>query len=380
MWPINRPLPKDPDYDTTIDPKWNDVPKDDLQRPGCVRRVNHSREGIETDTALYHVTDYERMKVVCVGEDCHVRLFDFDTQEVEVVIKNNDYQQPHLVNVNHQMFYCLDADLLPGKAVIGTKDSKLKLGDLETGKLVGTFPSHDAWVTDVKANFEDNLVFSGSADYTLGLTDLRARKVVRRIRLPSNADVVHRIAVDFDMMLGMAFTNSYIFRLFDLADGREINRYETDHLGEDRKDSKRGYGILSGCVNWETMECITGGAEGLIQQWNLQTGANMKTIDMRDHSWWSFDPENEVQPLSPSVYTMDANWDEGWLMTCTTQNYMHLWDLKTWTKTHHFRRGQGNRAFMDNGWQNWDWTCGPCRWVQRVTVQGGADCRRHRRV
>merc|ERR1712096_188365 len=136
--------------------------------------------------------------------------------------------------------------------------------------------------------------------------DLRSGKRVRTMSGHNN--VVNRIAVSFGLMMAVSFASEVPFMLWDLRDGRCVKVLQGHPIG----------GINDGIVNWDTDEVVTGGNDGLVKFWDLQTGSCTKTFDC-----------NHMHTLA-----LDVNYEKGLLMTGSWDYKVRIWDLQTGRKLH----------------------------------------------
>lgn len=297
MWPLDRPLDNPPQ--TTLQ-CVTENPEENVHYPGCVRAA-YVHPYVTTDYCF----DFERMLSISCGGDCRVCFYDMENSKLISTVKNDKG-----IDVT-QAFICCDGDSVLGKVAIGTCNGPLKIGDLERGKVVQILKGHTDDIYDVKANWDENLIVTGSWDHTLGTFDLRSGKRVRT--MVGHTVVLNRIDVSFEQMMAVSFASEQPFMLWDLKDGRCVKVIEGHHGGQN-----------DGVVNWRTMEAVTGGEDGLVKFWDLESGNCKRTFDC-DH----------LQTLA-----VDVNWDQGLLLTGSWDHKVRVWDLQTGQKYHELKKAR----------------------------------------
>lgn len=290
LWPVDRPLQNPPPRnDLHYDPSTLD---EGVTSPGVVRICeSHVREC--TDFCV----DWEQMVTMSVGGDCRVVFYDMVTNKKAGIIKNDKGLD------GSEAFLSLDADAKLGKVVIGTAEGRIKIGDLERGKVVQVLKGHTDDVYDVKADWDANTIVSISWDWTGGMWDLRSGKRTRT--MTGHTAVINRLDCCFEQQMMVSFgadARSQTIMLWDLKDGRCVKTID-GHFG----------GTNDGVVNWTNSECVTGGEDGLVKVWDLASGECKRTFDC-----------NHIQTLA-----VDVNWDKGLLMTASWDYKVRVWDLQT---------------------------------------------------
>jgi WD40 repeat protein len=245
------------------------------------------------------VMDWQKMRSVSAGGDCRVTIYDFETNTSVGSVKNNSG-----VNVS-ELFLSVDANLDLGSVAVGAARGYLKIGDIETGKMVIAKQIHKDSIYGVSADFKSNLVVTSSWDQTLGVYDIRSSKRVRTME--GHTFVINRIDTNFNQMLAVSAGADETIMLWDLKEGQRVKSIDTGHRA----------GCNAVVVNWDTMVAATGGEDGTMKLFDLQTGDCQKT----------FDKHIQIQTTS-----LDVNWEKGWMMTTSWDVKTRIWDLQTGRK------------------------------------------------
>lgn len=288
MWPLDRPV-----ENGTPSPYMPETgPEEGVEYPGCVRSA-YVHPYVTTDYCF----DFEKMISISCGGDCRVCFYDMEKNKLIGTIKNDKG-----IDVSQAYVSC-DGDAELGKVAIGACNGPLKIGDLSRGKVVQVLKGHSDDIYDVKANWDENIIVTGSWDHTVGMFDLRSGKRVRT--MTGHTVVINRIDCSFEQMMVVSFAAEQPFMLWDLKDGRCVKTIQ-GHYG----------GNNDGVVNWKLGEVVTGGEDGLVKIYDLETGETKRTFDC-DH----------LQTLA-----VDVNWEKGLLMTGSWDKKVRVWDLQTGVK------------------------------------------------
>lgn len=268
---------------------WPFDPDDDTWQPGVVR-CGMVHAAVCTD----FIIDWETMRTMSCGLDCRVVLHNFETNRNVGKVNNNSG-----VDIQNA-FLCLDGDFDLGRVAVGTAGGRIKMGDVETGKIVSHLKGHTDDVYSVKCDWNRNQCVSGAWDRNVCVWDIRCAR--RTKTLVGHEIVFNKMDVDFERQLALSTALEPTFILWDLRYGDAIKKYQGDPRGNN-----------SVCVNWDRMIAAVGGDGNDVQIWDLEHGEVIKTIEC-----------NHQQSL-----TIDVNWDLGFLLTGSWDNKVGVYDLET---------------------------------------------------
>jgi len=238
------------------------------------------------------VIDWSRMMTISCGHECRIVVCDLEKAEIVAVVKSNR-------GTADNFFLSVDGDLTAGKACVGTGSGPVKIGDLETSKIVLTMKSHDEPVYGVKADWDRNQIVSGAWDGKVKVFDARRGKATHTLsacRFP-----VHCLSVDFDQQLAIS-CHDRDFRLATLSSGVVADDlFLWDLKTGQRVLSFAAHAEGSSCINtsWEKMYVATGGDSSIVKIWDLQAG----------------DCKLEIDCQHELTSAIDVDWERGYLMT-----------------------------------------------------------------
>ena len=121
-------------------------------------------------------------------------------------------------------------------------DNKFRLWDIETGKQLAVIAEHIAGIREILFNNDGSILFSSSADMTIGLWDLQKMETLRTLRFPE-IDVYDEIpmALSPDGQLVAAATPWFMtFRIWQVKDGKVVIKQA---LSSNRNSFTRGMAL-----------------------------------------------------------------------------------------------------------------------------------------
>lgn len=119
--------------------------------PPCVRFAN-----VHPQVLADFQFDWKHMKSVSVGCDCRLVIYDYYEDKIVGTIKNNT--GVHI----HESWYSQDADFAAGKVAVGAAKGQIKIGDLETCKLLWSGRVQEDSIYGMQADWDLNQVVSAS--------------------------------------------------------------------------------------------------------------------------------------------------------------------------------------------------------------------------
>ena len=153
-------------------------------------------------------------------------------------------------------------------AVSGSRDTTIRLWDLETGREKATLRGHTDRVTTVAMSADGNTIVSGSYDRTVRVWDLERGKV--RI-LTGHTDAVNAVALTPDGKMAVSCARDKSIRVWNLETGRET-RTLAGH-----RDAVTAVAVteMGGCV-------FPASDDSTVRMWNLHSG---KTVVLARHTY-----------------------------------------------------------------------------------------------
>jgi WD40 repeat protein/mono/diheme cytochrome c family protein len=207
-------------------------------------------------------------------------------------------------------------------ALSGSVDTTARVWDIGTGLEVRKFTGHDSLVSAVGFTPDGRWGVTGGFDGVLAVWKVASGDEVWRVE---KLGPVTGLAVSPDGKMVAAAAGRTV-RVFDLKDGREINRLTTDA------------GLVSAVTIMESGARVVFGTDtGAVVVWDWHTDRPQHTL------------AGHVGP----VRTVVAK-GKGWVLSGGTDRTLRLWDLTSGKESAVFRKHEGpvvSAAFLSNGTQ-----------------------------
>jgi len=205
------------------------------------------------------------------------------------------------------------------QVLTGSSDKTARLWSATTGKEIRRLEGHTHQVSAVAFSADGRQVLTGSWDTTARLWDAATGKEIRRLETmmsprtkqpPQPIPMAHLIqAVVFSPDGKQALTGGFDWtaRLFSIATGKEVRRFEADF---DLSDPLHIYGINAVAFSPDGRRILMGTSDRTLRLWDAATGMEMRCLRAHTGSVYSvaFSPDGR-QMLTASEDGTTRVWD-----------------------------------------------------------------------
>jgi WD40 repeat protein len=150
-------------------------------------------------------------------------------------------------------------------ALLGSKDSTLKLWDIATGKCLRIFTGHAGSVFSVCLSVDKRFALSGSIDSTLKLWDMETGQCLRTFS--GHTGSVFSVCLSADSRFALSGGDDGILRLWDVATGKCVRTF-IEHINV----------VFSMHLSVDGRFILSGSFDGTLKLWEVTTGQCVRTF------------------------------------------------------------------------------------------------------
>jgi serine/threonine protein kinase len=211
------------------------------------------------------------------------------------------------------------------RALSGSKDTTVRLWDMETGAQLACLEGHEAEVVSVAFSTDGRRALSGSIDKAVRLWDLESGVEVRSFR--GHTDNVVSVGFSEDGTQTLSASRDGTIRICDLESGGEVRRIISQMAIVGLVFSSDGHTALGTCIRSPTR--LLPVPKNTVRLWALESGRELRRFEGHADLIWSV-------ALSP---------DGRRALSGSEDNTVHLWEVDS-----------GREIFRLQGHTGWAWS------------------------
>ncbi|WP_013322705.1 hypothetical protein [Gloeothece verrucosa] len=224
----------------------------------------------------------------------------------------------------------------------GSRDTSIKLWDVQTGQLIRTLSGHNDGVSSVSFSPDGKILASGSGDKTIKLWDVQTGQLIRT--LSGHNDVVWSVSFSPDGKILASGSGDKTIKLWDVQTGQQI-----------RTLSRHNDSVWSVSFSPDGKILASGSGDKTIKLWDVQTGQQIRTLSRHNDSvlsvsfsgdgkilasgsrdktikLWDVQTGQQIRTLSrhnDSVLSVSFSGDGKILASGSRDTSIKLWDVQT---------------------------------------------------
>ncbi|CAC5342730.1 MULTISPECIES: serine/threonine-protein kinase [Planktothrix] len=194
-------------------------------------------------------------------------------------------------------------------ALSASRDDKIRLWDLNTGKIIRVFEEHSDSVNSICLNSNGKYVLSGSDDKTLKFWSVETGECLQTFE--GHTDSVTSVCITSDSQYVISGSKDWTFRLWEVSTGRCL-RVHKGHKNE----------VYAVCLSPDDRYVVS--ARGQLKIWDVATGNHVATL---------------FGHIPANVTSICISLNRKYLLSGGEDDVVRFWDLQT----NHCREFRGHK-------------------------------------